>query len=119
MDSYDISPWDIPIEEVKQEFKTVKERVKFILNKHPEARNNYLYLVVLYWRYFEPFISKYFRYIPLDVLVNATSIETITRAARKLWEEGECPPPDLSVRDRRVKRKLAFRKILKQSNNQL
>lgn len=68
----------------QEELKTTNQKVAFLMDNFPQARNNYLYLLLSYWQVFDGIE------IPKGVLQaaaeHATQPETITRARRKVLE---------------------------------
>ena len=97
---------------IEEQFKTIKERVEWILKNYPEARNNDFYLYLLYLRNFERELSKYIKYIPFGLIKSATPFESVRRARQLIQNtEGKYPPTDPEViRRRRIKEK-AMRKM--------
>jgi len=91
--------------DLAERLKTVKERVEYILEHYPESRNDDFYLYLLYVRLFEPRLSGYIRFIPLDLVKSATRFETIRRMRQKIQEEGRYLPTDPQILEKR--RKLA------------
>jgi len=84
------------IDEKVEELKTVEERVRWLLEKHPQARNSDIYLIILYWRKFDG-LPLWFpkNYIFGDEKV--TSPASIVRARRKIQERGELLPTDPEI----------------------
>jgi len=98
---------------VKEHLVKVKDKVKYILEKYPEARNDDRYLWLMYVREFEPELSKYIRYIPYNVLKNTISFETLRRTRQKIQnEEGLYLPTDPSVIKRRRRMESAMRRVI-------
>jgi len=101
------------IEYLRQKLRTVKERVEYILEKHPNARNSDLYLIILYLRYFTE-LGKYIKYIPYEVIKQYDGItETIRRMRQKIQEEGRYLPTDPKVLKRRRKLYELYRRAIK------
>jgi len=101
------------IHKLRNKLRTVKERVEYILEKHPNARNSDLYLIILYLRYFTE-LGKYIRYIPYEVIKQYDGItETIRRMRQKIQEEGRYLPTDPEVLRRRRKLYELYRRAIK------
>jgi len=98
---------------LREEFKTIEERVRYILENYPATRNDDFYLCLIYIRLFCPELSKYIKFIPWEVFKNARiSFESITRARRKIQERGEYLPTDPKVLRRRRKLEKAYRNVM-------
>jgi len=96
----------------RNNFDTIKERVKAILRDYPYARQDDTFLWLMYVRIHVPELSKYIKYIPPDVLKKAPKFETITRARRFIQnEEGLYLPPE-NVRRRRRRREIEMRETI-------
>ena len=80
--------------------KKVKERVRYILEKHPSARGNDMILLWRYYREFEPDKIK-LTFKKFQDMMRATSMETIRRSRQKIQESGELLPTDKTVLKRR------------------
>ena len=105
------------LEEVKEEkerFETIKDRVTYILEKYPEARNSDLYLIICYIREFVPELSKYIQYIPYNVIKKHDGLfESIRRARQHIQNSlGLFPPTDPEVIKRRRRREKVLTKVL-------
>ena len=84
----------------------IKDGVRKVLLDHPECRNSYNWL----WYWYCCDILKLKIYIPYQVLDNGVipSVESITRAARKIFEEARTQEtynsailPDLYIQEKR------------------
>lgn len=106
---------DVDVEELLEKFRTVKERVEYILSRYPQTRNNDMYLWIMYVRTFVPELSKYIKFIPYEVFEKATPIETVTRARRKIQEEGRYLPTDPEVLRKRRKLAEVYRRAMPQA----
>jgi len=80
--------------------KKVKERVRYILEKHPSTRGNDM---ILLWRYYREFESDRIKlsFRKFQDLMRATSMETIRRTRQKIQEGEELLPTDKTVLKRR------------------
>lgn len=105
---------EFDVEELLQKFRTTKERVEYILKKYPQTRNNDMYLWIMYVKTFVPELSKYTKYIPYEIFEKATPFETITRARRKIQEEGKYLPTDPEVLKKRRKLAEVYRRAMPQ-----
>ena len=98
-------------EQLLEKLRTVKERVEYILEKYPNARNSDLYLTILYLRKFTE-LGRYIKYIPYEVIKKYDGIfETIRRTRQKIQEEGKYLPTDPNVLRKRRKLAEKFRKV--------
>ena len=98
---------------VLEELKTVKQRVEYLLERYPYTRNDDRYLIILYIRHFCPKLSKYIKFIPYDVFKEEVpNFETITRARRKIQEEGRFLPTSPRVMRRRRRREKIIRRVI-------
>lgn len=93
--------------QLAEELKTVKDRVLWIVEHYPSVKKNYTLLVFIYLRKFEGINIPYVEWEKLSNI----KVETITRAFRKLVEEGKVDVPE-DVRRLRRKREEAFRRVL-------
>ena len=99
-------------QQLLNKLKTVKERVEWILQKYPNARNSDLYLTIIYLRKFTE-LGKYIKFIPYEVIRKYDGIfETIRRTRQKIQEEGKYLPTDPSVLRRRRKLAMKLRRVL-------
>ena len=99
-------------EQLLEKLKTVKERVEWILQKYPNARNSDLYLTIIYLRKFTE-LGKYIKFIPYEVIKKYDGIfETIRRTRQKIQEEGKYLPTDPNVLRKRRKLAEKFRKVM-------
>ena len=60
--------------------ETIQANVKAILERFPECREDYRFLVNYYWYY----VDGLHRFIPKEVLRSLTTPESITRSYRKV-----------------------------------
>ena len=100
--------------ELTRKLKTIKERVEYLLERYPEARNDDFYLYLLYVRLFEPKLSGYIKFIPFNLVKSATRFETIRRCRQKLQEQGLYLPTDPKVLRKRRKLAEAYRRVIPQ-----
>jgi len=101
-------------EELLKKLKTVKERVEWLLQRFPNARNSDLYLTILYLRYFTE-LGSYIKYIPYELIKKYDGIfETIRRTRQKLQEQGKYLPTDPQVLKRRRKLAKMMRKVIRE-----
>lgn len=113
------SGWGEEEEELTEEeqrllerLRTVKERVEYLLEKYPDARNSDLYLTILYLRRFTE-LGRYIKYIPYDVIKKYDGVfETVRRTRQKIQEEGRFLPTDPDVLRRRKKLAEKFRRVV-------
>jgi len=97
-------------ESVLAELKTVKDRVRFLLERFPLARNSDTYLFILYWKYFVNLITEY---VPWKTMMKAATPSTIRTARQQVQnEEGLYPPTDPKVLRRRQRKREAYRRAL-------
>jgi len=95
-----------------ERLRTVKERVEYLLEKYPNARNSDLYLIILYLRKFTE-LGKYIKYIPYEVIRKYDGVmESIRRARQKIQEEGRYLPTDPNVLKRRRRLAEKFRRVV-------
>ena len=114
-----VNEWDPElwneVSEVKNKLETVIDRVRFLLEKYPEARNSDFYLTILYIRRFVPELAKYIKFIPYKVIRRYEGLfESIRRARQKVQERGEFLPTDPQVLKRRRKLAQLYRKTIPQ-----
>ena len=105
---------ELPEEEQQllEKLRTVKERVEYLLERYPNARNSDLYLTILYLRKFTE-LGKYIKYIPYEVIKKYDGIfESIRRSRQKIQEEGRFLPTDPDVLKRRRRLAEKFRKVI-------
>jgi hypothetical protein len=83
-----------------KDFKHKSDKVEFILEHFPEARNNDNYLIYMYWKLVD-------RCETLDDVLYATAPEVIRRARQKIQnEKGKYVPTDPEVcRKRKIAEK--------------
>ncbi|MCD6235699.1 MAG: hypothetical protein J7J94_01725 [Thaumarchaeota archaeon] len=97
---------------IAEKLKTVKERVEYLLEHYPEARNDDFYLYILYIRHFEPELSRYIDYVPFNIIKRSTRFESVRRARQKIQEEGHYLPTDPKILRKRRKLAEAYRKVM-------
>lgn len=101
------------VNRLKEKLRTVKERVEYLLDKYPNARNSDLYLIILYLRYFTE-LGQYIKYIPYEIIKQYDGItETVRRMRQKIQEEGRYLPTDEKVLRRRRKLYELYRRTIK------
>jgi len=102
------------VEEEKEKFETIKDRVIYILENYPEARNSDFYLIVCYIREFVPELSKYIQYIPYNVIKKHDGLfESIRRARQHIQNTlGLFPPTDPEVIKKRRKKEKVLTKVM-------
>ncbi|MEM4014492.1 hypothetical protein [Desulfurococcus sp.] len=97
----------------KPDLKTIKERVAWILEHYPNARNSDLYLIILYLRQFTE-LGKYIEYIPYELIKKYNDVTwTVRRMRQKIQEEGLYLPTDPSVLKRRRRLAKVMRRAIK------
>ena len=99
-------------EELLRKLKTTKERVRYIMERYPETRNDDFYLYLMYLRLFVPELSRYIGFIPYELIRKAPRPETIRRVRQKIQEAGELLPTDPRVLEKRKKLSKAYRRII-------
>lgn len=85
--------------------KKIMQGVEEILKKYPRARESYNWLWYLYCRD----IAGIKIYVPFNELDKIPSTESISRAARKIWEERADLLPSKSTREKRDKAEAKMR----------
>ena len=98
--------------ELTRKLKTIKERVEYLLERYPEARNDDFYLYILYVRHFEPELSKYIEYIPFELIKRSTRFESVRRARQLIQAEGRYLPTDPKILRKRRKLADLYRKVM-------
>lgn len=98
------------LEQLRAQFGQICGNVITILEDFPESRNSYPVLIIEYWRRFNP--SKWRDVVNGAAGVNLTSSETITRAARKIWEEHGLYLPNKKIKKERDLREKEMRELL-------
>lgn len=100
------------IEKLKAELKHKKDKVGYILEKYPKARDDYSELYLKWMQIFGglPYLD---RDIFLAVIHALKDLETVGRMARKFWEKGMYLPSDPKIL-KRHRREVAFRRVIKQ-----
>lgn len=96
-------------ENTRQTFKTVQERVKRLCDERPSCTGNYDILVHLYHKRYHSRL----RFWEDKAFKKRPSPETITRAFRKLVEEGIVKPTG-KILARRKAREIAVRNMMKE-----
>jgi len=96
-------------EAVKEELRSIKERVEWLLKNYPETRNDDRYLIILYMRFFTP-MRKYLSFVPYRVIKELPSFESIRRARQLIQEKGKYLPTDPNVMRRRGRLMEAYRR---------
>lgn len=81
-----------------QELTTVQARIKKILALFPHTRNNDKELMFCYWVVYDGLNETNFA---TEFVQRATSPETITRARRRIQEEGLYVPSEITIAKRR------------------
>jgi len=97
------------IENVKEQLRSVKERVEWLLKNYPETRNDDRYLIILYLRYFTP-MRRYLDFVPYKVIKDLPSFETIRRVRQLIQEKGKYLPTNPEVMRRRGRMMEAYRR---------
>ena len=102
------------VEEEKERFETVRDRVAYILETYLQARNSDFYLIVCYIREFVPELSKFIQYIPYEVIKKHDGLfESITRARRYIQNSlGLFPPTDPEIIKKRRRREKIMTKVM-------
>jgi len=92
--------------------KTVRERVRYLLEEYPETRNSDLLLTILYLREFTD-LRKFVKPIPYTLIKKHEEIiESVRRARQLIQAGGEYLPTDPEVLERRKKKERKLRKLL-------
>lgn len=68
----------------EKELSTSLDKVAYLLEEFPEARNNYKFLMLAYWKIFDDIAIPHSLF--LEILDKATQPESISRAKRKAFE---------------------------------
>jgi len=98
----------------RERAEQMEKAVSDILERHPSARNNDLYLTILVLRYCTP-LGKYIGVIPYELIKEFDGIlEAIRRTRQKLNEEGLYLPTDPSILERRRKKAQRMRRAVSQ-----
>lgn len=100
------------IEKLMKELKYKKDKVGYILEKYPRARDDYAELYLKWMQIFGglPYLE---RDLFLTIIHSLKDLETVGRMARKYWEKGLYLPSDPKILKRR-KREVIFREVIKQ-----
>jgi hypothetical protein len=80
--------------------RTVRERVRYLLEHYPSTKGNDRELLIRYYRIFEPQIGLRVR--DFDALLHMTSFDTVKRRRQELQENGEYLPTSHTIRKRRM-----------------
>lgn len=78
--------------------KSIRDRVRHILDEHPEARNNDNYLCAMYWNTFENVMY-------LSDITEGTSVGAIIRARQYINQKNLYLPTEKDVMEKRNKMK--------------
>ena len=95
--------------EVVESLKSIKERVKRVCALYPSCTGNYNLLIT---RYFWFYYGRKFG-IPFSELLKLPSSESVSRAFRKLVEQGEVTPSG-KIKLRRESRE----RVMREANNE-
>lgn len=100
-------------QQLLEKLKTVRDRVEYLLEKYPNARNSDLYLTILYLRKFTE-LGKYIKYIPYEIIKKYDGIFESIRRARQYVQNtlGKYLPTDERVLRRRRKKERVLRRII-------
>lgn len=104
----------MPEDALREKLRTVKDRVEWLMQTYPETRNDDFYLYLLYVRHFEPKLSGYIKFIPFNLIKNATRFETVRRVRQKLQEAGLYPPTDPEILRKRKRLARIYLKVMPQ-----
>jgi hypothetical protein len=97
----------------KERTELMEKAVSDILERHPNARNNDLYLTILVLRYCTP-LGEYIDVIPYELIREFDGIlEAIRRTRQRLNEEGLYLPTDPSILERRRRKAQKMRRAVK------
>ena len=100
--------------ELFKKLKTTRQRVEYLLQRYPKARESDFYLIILYLRKFTE-LGQYIRHIPFSLIRKYEGIfETIRRIRAKLQSEGKYLPENPDVLKRRKKLGKVMRKVIKE-----
>jgi hypothetical protein len=81
------------------DLKTVKHKVRFILEKYPSSKGDDVILLFYYYKHFGNGVN--FKFKDFKQLLSMTSPESIRRTRQKIQEAGELLPTERTVRKRR------------------
>ncbi len=96
---------------LEEEYKTIKEQVRWLLEHHPRTRENDFYLALLWLKYFGGVPEL--PYIDWEkIKAISGKIETVSRARRKWQEYGLYLPSDPAIKARR-ERQRKFARIMR------
>ncbi len=95
-------------EELAEKLTRITDRIKWILEHYPSARNSDTLLEFVYLRIFEGIDIPYISWERLSQI----SMESITRCRRKLNEKGLYLPTDPEVLRKRNRLEEDYRKIM-------
>ena len=94
---------------VEHELKTIQSEVDYLLEKYPDARNNDLYLMVLYWRLID---KADIPFIPFSTIKVCSPPSSIWRVRQRIQNTlKRFPPTDPEVAKKRAERAKKFRDI--------
>ena len=88
----------------RKQHDTIRQKILELAAKYPAVVTDYRKLIQYFWFY----MDHMERFVPLEVLENLTQPESITRAFRKLVEDGEIVVP-VDVKGERSKQEKLFR----------
>jgi len=89
---------------------SVKQKVRKVLEKYPSARGDYRLLYYYYIREYCPHLTITFR--EFADLFNQPSPETISRCARKIFEEEPSLLPTMKTQKKRYIRQLVLSELM-------
>ena len=97
-------------EKIAEEFESIKELVRTVLEKYQEARNNDFFLVYLCLRELLKPRGINLPYVPYSIIKEFSGVtETITRARRWFNERGEFLPTDPEVLEKRRRKEKIYK----------
>lgn len=96
---------------VLNDLKTKKERVKYLLERYPHARDNDFYLMWLYLKIFEGLPLPYLDWKIIEILDGST--ESVRRVRQKIQNEDKLFLPSVEVQHKRRMKQEAIRKVIK------
>lgn len=101
------------LNQLRDQFGKICGEVITILEDYPLSRGSYSTLIVRYWQRFQP---KHWKEVSegKEIAIYLTSPETITRAARKIWEEYGLYLPPKVVMSKRDEREEEMKEIMRE-----
>ncbi len=98
-----------------EKLKNVESRVKVLLEKYPETRNNDFQLSSKYYWFFMnfDFTKPFFNVLENEKELDLTPFESITRARRKLQEKHKELQAVKEVKEKRKEREKEFKEYAK------